>query len=78
MSDKVVFVAGLHPSTTEDQMLPYFRRFGTVTCIRFKYNRETGACLGFGFVEYSTVEGAAAVLQDETLHSFTVAAAFKN
>jgi RNA recognition motif-containing protein len=60
-----VLVSGLPPNSTEDLLLPFFLQFGNVTCIRFKYNRETGACLGYGFVTYSSAEEAAAVLAAE-------------
>jgi hypothetical protein len=75
-SSTTVLVSGLPPNSTEDLLLPYFLQFGNVICIRFKYNRETGACLGYGFVTYSSAdEAAAAVVKRTEGREFRVAPA---
>jgi RNA recognition motif-containing protein len=72
MSTTVV-VSDLPPSATEARLLPYFSKFGSVVCIRLRYDRETGACLGHGFVAYRWAEEANAVLRDtKTRRKFSV------
>lgn len=52
MRVKKVFVGGISPDTTEDQMQEYFSTFGRVESVSVITDKETGKSRGFGFVTY--------------------------
>jgi RNA recognition motif-containing protein len=59
MANKL-FVGSLSYGVTDDQLEEAFAPFGTVTSAKVIMDRETGRSKGFGFVEMSTDEEAAA------------------
>lgn len=57
-----LFVGGIPPTVTENEFRQYFERFGVVNDAVVMYDRNTLRSRGFGFVTYSTIESAHAVL----------------
>nr|GEV70111.1 glycine-rich RNA-binding protein 3, mitochondrial [Tanacetum cinerariifolium] len=55
-----LFVSGLSKRTTDDGLREAFAKFGEVVHARVVKDRASGWSKGFGFVRYSTLEGAAA------------------
>lgn len=53
----------LSPNTTLEQLRSYFGQFGSIKSCTLKKDKRTNQPLGFGFVEYYTVEEAEKVLQ---------------
>jgi nucleolin len=58
-----LFVGNLDFDTTEDDLRTLFGEAGDVVSITLPTDRDTGRPRGFAFVEMSTVEQAAAVLE---------------
>uniref|UniRef100_A0A1I8GYS7 RRM domain-containing protein n=1 Tax=Macrostomum lignano TaxID=282301 RepID=A0A1I8GYS7_9PLAT len=50
-ADKM-FLGGLGPDTTEEQVRDYFSQFGEVQAVEIAISRDTGKPRGFGFVTY--------------------------
>ena len=48
-----VFVGGLPPDTTEEEVQQAFAAVGQVTGLRLNRRKRTGECKGFGFVRYT-------------------------
>ncbi|OGH12864.1 MAG: hypothetical protein A2776_00095 [Candidatus Levybacteria bacterium RIFCSPHIGHO2_01_FULL_40_10] len=63
MNNKKLFVAGLSYDMTDDQLAQAFAQFGTVVSAQIITDRMSGRSKGFGFVEMSTPEEAAAAMQ---------------
>lgn len=61
---KKLYVGGLAYASTEDTMRQFFAQAGTVTSASIVMDRETGRSKGFGFVEMSTDEEAAAAISN--------------
>jgi RNA recognition motif-containing protein len=59
---KKLYVGNLSYNTTEDGLRNLFSGFGTVTSAKIIFDRETGNSKGFGFIEMSTDEEAAAAI----------------
>ena len=59
---KNLFVAGLDYSVTDDQLQELFASVGTVVSAKVIMDRDTNRSKGFGFVEMSTDEEAAAAV----------------
>ncbi len=67
---KNLFVSGLNPQTTNQQLKTHFLQAGTVVSVRIITDRSTSLSRGFGFVEMSTekeAENAIALLHKSTL-----------
>ena len=47
-----VFVGGLHPQFTHDEVTQLFARFGRLRHINIPLNKRTGATKGFCFVHF--------------------------
>ncbi|GMO38406.1 MAG: RNA-binding protein [Termitinemataceae bacterium] len=58
-----IYVGNLSYRTTEDTLRNYFSTYGTVASTKIIVDRETGNSKGFGFVEMSTDEEAAAAME---------------
>ncbi|PWA90960.1 RNA-binding (RRM/RBD/RNP motifs) family protein [Artemisia annua] len=56
-------LAGLSKRTTDDGLKEAFAKFGEVVHARVVKDRASGWSKGFGFVRYSTLEGAAAGIE---------------
>jgi RNA recognition motif-containing protein len=57
-----LYVGNLSYNTTEDSLRDRFASFGTVVSAKIIYDRETDKSKGFGFVEMTTDEEAAAAI----------------
>jgi len=57
-----LFVKGLLPETTEENIREAFAAHGVVTAVKFIKDHNTGASRGFAFVDFETQEQAAASL----------------
>ena len=55
---KKLFVGGLSWNTNDDTLRQAFERFGTVDDAKIIQDRETGRSRGFGFVTFSSDDGA--------------------
>ncbi len=60
---KNLFVAGLSYDTTSDGLNKHFSEIGTVTSAQVIMDKYTNRSKGFGFVEMSTDEEAAAAME---------------
>ena len=60
--DNKLYVGNLSHSTTEDELREAFAAYGEVASVTIITDRETGHSRGFGFVEMSTEDGAAAAI----------------
>ncbi|KAI4148896.1 MAG: hypothetical protein LQ341_001452 [Variospora aurantia] len=47
-----VYVRGLHPETSDEDLLAYGKRFGKVDSAKSIIDAATGLCKGFGFIKY--------------------------
>jgi len=59
---KKLYVGNLPYSATEDSLKEAFSRFGTVESVNIITDRHTGQSKGFGFVELSSKQEAAAAI----------------
>jgi len=59
---KKLYVGNLPYSATEDSLKEAFSRFGTVESVNIITDRSTGQSKGFGFVELSSKQEAAAAI----------------
>ena len=59
---KKLYVGNLSYNTTEDGLRNLFSGFGSVTSAKIIFDRETGNSKGFGFIEMSTDDEAAAAI----------------
>jgi cold-inducible RNA-binding protein len=57
-----LFVAGLSYSTTHDGLVDHFSKCGTVTSAQIMTDPSSGRSRGFGFVDMSTDDEAAAAI----------------
>jgi len=53
-----LFVGGLSYNITEDEVYEAFGDHGDVQSVRLPTDRETGAPKGFGYVQFSGIDGA--------------------
>lgn len=58
---KTIYVGNLPFSATEDELRDLFSQYGTVHSVKLISDRDTGRPRGFGFVEMSDDDAAAAV-----------------
>ncbi|KAI3702920.1 hypothetical protein L6452_28674 [Arctium lappa] len=58
-----LFVSGLSKRTTDEGLRECFAKFGEVVHARVVKDRASGWSKGFGFVRYTTLEGAAAGIE---------------
>lgn len=54
LSEAKIFVGGLHPSVTEDDLISAFSVFGHVVDCRIMQDKETQRSKCFGFVIFAT------------------------
>jgi RNA recognition motif-containing protein len=59
---KKLYVGNLSYNTTEDSLRNLFSGFGTVASSKIIFDRDSGNSKGFGFIEMSTEEEAAAAI----------------
>jgi len=59
---KKLYVGNLSYNTTEDGLKNLFSEFGTVASSKIIFDRESGNSKGFGFIEMSNDEEAAAAI----------------
>jgi RNA recognition motif-containing protein len=59
---KKLYVGNLSFNTYEDNLRTLFATYGTVESVKIITDRDTGNSKGFGFVEMSTNEEAAAAI----------------
>ncbi len=64
MASNKIFVGSLSFQATEDDLKAAFAPFGTVASVFIPVDRMTGRKRGFGFVEMSSPEEAAAAIAD--------------
>ena len=55
---KVLFVGNVSFEATEDSLWELFSEYGDIVNVRLPTDRETGSMKGFGYVEFSDIEGA--------------------
>jgi RNA recognition motif-containing protein len=65
---KKLYVGNLSYNTTEDGLRNLFSGYGTVASAKIIFDRETGNSKGFGFIEMSTEEEAAAAIAGTNGH----------
>ncbi|KAK6439792.1 hypothetical protein LTR95_003986 [Oleoguttula sp. CCFEE 5521] len=61
---RVVFIGNIPYGVSEEQICELFARCGTVVSFRLVYDKETGRPKGFGFLEYTDVDAAAAAVRN--------------
>ena len=59
---KKLYVGNLSYNTTEDGLRNLFSGYGTVASAKIIFDRESGNSKGFGFIEMSSDEEAAAAI----------------
>ncbi|MDR2542427.1 MAG: RNA-binding protein [Treponema sp.] len=59
---KKLYVGNLSYNTTEDSLRSLFSGFGSITSVKIIADRESGNSKGFGFIEMSSDEEAAAAI----------------
>lgn len=59
---KKLYVGNLNYNTTEEDVRELFAAYGTINSLNLISDRDTGRPKGFGFVEMSTEEEAAAAI----------------
>lgn len=62
MVKSVVFIGGLDATTTEQDLIKYFQRFGTIAKAEIVRNKSTNSSKGFGFVKFRDEESLVEVL----------------
>jgi cold-inducible RNA-binding protein len=76
-----LFVGGLSWDTTDESLRGAFEPFGEITEAKVILDRNTGRSRGFGFVTYTTEEGARnamEALKDTELDGRTIRVDFAN
>lgn len=63
-----LFVGGLIPSFTEDELGEYFSSFGHVVECQIMFDHDTGRSRGFGFVTFDSEETVERILSDGRVH----------
>lgn len=61
---RVVFIGNIPYGVSEEQICEIFGRAGQVVNFRLVYDKETGRPKGFGFLEYTDVDAAAAAVRN--------------
>ncbi|BHF58367.1 heteroproteinous nuclear ribonucleoprotein [Sparganum proliferum] len=51
--DKKLFVGGLHPATTENELREFYSQWGEITDVVVMKDQRTGKSRGFGFVTFA-------------------------
>ncbi|GAM85603.1 hypothetical protein ANO11243_036100 [Dothideomycetidae sp. 11243] len=65
---KTVFVGNIPYGVSEEQIIDIFSRVGTVNNFRLVHDKETGRPKGFGFLEYTDTDTAAAAVRNLNDH----------
>lgn len=58
-----IFVGGLNPCTSDEELAAYFSQFGTVLSCKVIFSRDTGNSRRFGFAVFEDAQVANAVCQ---------------
>lgn len=53
-----LYVSGLAPTTTDDELMAMFAKFGPITSAKAILDRDTAMCKGFGFVLFKDPQSA--------------------
>jgi RNA recognition motif-containing protein len=67
---KKLYVGNLSYNSTEESLRSYFSSFGTVASAKIITDRDSGNSKGFGFIEMSTDEEAAAAVEGANAKNF--------
>uniref|UniRef100_A0A7N0UWU8 RRM domain-containing protein n=1 Tax=Kalanchoe fedtschenkoi TaxID=63787 RepID=A0A7N0UWU8_KALFE len=65
---KKIFVGGIPPSFTEDEMKEYFSSYGSIVEHQIMLDHSTGRSRGFGFVTFETEDAVESVFLDGQRH----------
>nr|GMC76018.1 heterogeneous nuclear ribonucleoprotein 1-like [Ipomoea batatas] len=65
---KKIFVGGIPPTLTEDEMKEYFSSYGSVVEHQIMLDHNTGRSRGFGFVTFESEDAVQKVLSDGRMH----------
>ncbi|CAN1168692.1 Heterogeneous nuclear ribonucleoprotein 1 [Linum perenne] len=65
---KKIFVGGLPPSLTEDELKEYFVFYGGITEYQIMYDHTTGRSRGFGFVTFESEDSVERLFADRRTH----------
>lgn len=69
-----VFVGGIPDNVKEDEFKLFFSKFGSVEDVSLAYDKSNHRPRGFGFIVFSTIEGANAAVGRHVLHGKSVEA----
>lgn len=58
LSKTNVYISGLKPNTTDDDLKSWCQSFGTIVSAKAIVDRETGQCKGYGFVMFEAEQAA--------------------
>lgn len=72
--DKKIFVGGIAPDVTNEDLSTHFSQFGEVAQAQVKYDRSNGRSRGFAFVEFVTGDSCKMALaaREQTIKSKSV------
>ncbi|KAF3918689.1 Nucleolin [Arthrobotrys entomopaga] len=59
-----IYVTGLDPATTSDTLYSFFLPFGEIVDVNLPTDKSTAQAKGFGYVEFSAPEDAAAAIDN--------------
>ncbi|GEM_PF-1948465 len=59
MTTRTLYVGGLSQNADAELLDSLFGKFGELTCTRIMRRAENGHCRGFGYVTFSSDDGAA-------------------
>ncbi|XP_019194278.1 PREDICTED: heterogeneous nuclear ribonucleoprotein 1 [Ipomoea nil] len=65
---KKIFVGGIPPTLTEDELKEYFSSYGSVVEHQIMLDHNTGRSRGFGFVTFDNEDAVQKVLSDGRMH----------
>lgn len=63
--DRKIFVGGIGPDVTNEDLQQYFQQYGEVSQVQVKIDRITGRPRGFAFVDFATPEASKLALAEK-------------